>query len=158
MVVMGFHPTARGFGWVVFEQLAAPYDWGLVYARGDKNAACLRQLRLLLERHRPEYLALERVEGRTGKRASRLEILRRSVLTLAGEYGVEVRLFDRREVSRAILGHAEGTRQQVAEAVADHVHAFSHRLPPKRRPWESVDPRLALFGAAALALTTYAHA
>ncbi|MDO1560135.1 crossover junction endodeoxyribonuclease RuvC [Brevundimonas sp. 2R-24] len=157
MVVMGFHPTTRGFGWVVFETLAAPSDWGLAYARTDKNTKGLHQLRELLEQHRPEYLALEAPREGGGPKSDRLRALHDGVLSLADAFGIAVVLYTRKDISRAILGHARGTRQQVAEAIISHVHAFSHRLPPHRKPWESADRRLALFSAAALALTVYAQ-
>jgi Holliday junction resolvasome RuvABC endonuclease subunit len=155
-LVMGFHPTARGFGWVVFAGPAELFDWGLTYNRGgDKNAACLKQMRLLLERHRPETLVMEGFDRRTGKRASRVGQLCLAVTALADELGVEVSLYWRRDIRKALQLPPTATRQEVADTVARHCWAISHRLPKQRRPWDSVDRRMALFNAAALALTHY---
>jgi len=63
--VLGFHPTARGFGWVVFEGPFRPIDWGLVSARKDKNATCLKRLKRLHTRFAPETLVLEAYDRET---------------------------------------------------------------------------------------------
>ncbi len=155
-VVMAFHPTARGFGWVCFEAPKAPLDWGLAYVRGDKNTKCLQQVRVLFERFRPTTLVLERFDRRTGRRASRVVHLCQAVEALAGEFGIEVRTFSRHNIRKAFGLQSASTRQDVAERLAQHIRAFSHRLPRERRPWDSLDRRMALFSAAALALTYYA--
>jgi hypothetical protein len=157
-LVMGFHPTARGFGWALFEGPNAPIDWGLAYVRGDRNAGCLAHLRGLLERHRPDAVVLERFDRRTGKRASRVGRLCQAVAELAEGFGIAVRVYTRPDVRKALALDPDGTRQQTAERVAEHVHAFRHRLPRERKPWESMDRRLALFSAAALVLTHFAVA
>jgi hypothetical protein len=151
-IVMGFHPTARGFGWVIFESPSAPLDWNLAYVRGDKNAACLKQLHALLARFRPHVLILEQFDRRTGKRANRVARLCQAVAEAAQQYATEVVVLTRRDVRRALGLAPEATRQDTAALVAKHIAAFRHRLPPERRPWESADRRLALFSAAALVL------
>lgn len=154
-VVMGFHPTSRGFGWVVFEGPGAPYDWGLTYARADKNKTCLQQVRLLLERHRPETLVLEQFDRRTGKRASRVSKLCLDVAALARELGVAVAVYTRADIRRVFGLSPKDGRQRVAERVADHIEGFRHRLPKARKPWDGSDRRMALFSAAALVLTHF---
>ncbi|MFI4973059.1 MAG: hypothetical protein ACHP84_00805 [Caulobacterales bacterium] len=152
---MGFHPTARGFGWVVFETPSAPLEWNLAYVRGDKNVACLKQMHGLLARFRPDVLVMERFDHRTGKRAIRVAKLCHAVAAIAQEYAVEVRFLPRRDVRRGLGLPAGATRQDAAERVAGHIAAFRHRLPPERRPWESADRRMALFSAAALVLAYF---
>ena len=156
-VVLGLHPTVRGFGWAVFQGPSEPCDWGLAYVRADKNAASLRYLRGLLERHRPEFLVMERVTARGPQRYRRHAQLRLGMASVAEEFGVELVEYGREDIASAILGKPTGTRQEIAEAVASHVSVFSYRLPRARRAWESVDRRLALFAAAALVLTAYAR-
>ena len=62
-LVLAVHPTSRGFGWVLFDGPHALDDWGLAYVRGDKVQACMQRLRVLLERHEPDVLVLERSGG-----------------------------------------------------------------------------------------------
>lgn len=156
-IVLGVHPTVRGFGWTVFQGPSAPCDWGIAYARRDKNAACLRYLRDLLERHRPEFLVLERATASGRQRYARQAQLSLGMAAVAEEFGIELLEYGREDIASVVLGKPSGTRQEIAEAVAGHVAAFSYRLPKARRAWDSVDRRLALFAAAALALTAYAR-
>jgi len=152
-LVMGFHPTARGFGWVVFEGPFRPIDWGLVSARKDKNATCLKRLDALLHRFAPEVLVLEAYDRESSRRARRIARLGASVRRAADARGVETAVYHRAEVREAFAETGAKTRREIAEAVARHLEMFRHRLPPPRRPWDSEDAREALFAAAALILT-----
>jgi Holliday junction resolvasome RuvABC endonuclease subunit len=151
--VMGFHPTARGFGWVVFEGPFRPIDWGLVSARKDKNATCLKRLDGLLGRFAPEVLVLEAYDRESSRRARRIARLGASVRRVADVRGVETVVYHRAQVREAFSETGARTRRQIAEAVARHLDAFRHRLPPPRKPWDSEDAREALFAAAAVVLT-----
>jgi len=151
--VMGFHPTARGFGWVVFEGPFRPIDWGLVSARKDKNATCLKRLDGMLHRFAPEVLVLEAYDRQSSRRARRIARLGASVRRAADLRGVEIVVYQRAQVREAFAETGAKTRREIAEAVARHLDAFRHRLPPPRKPWDSEDAREALFAAAAVVLT-----
>tara|TARA_R110002124_G_scaffold243235_1_gene408322 strand:+ start:33157 stop:33654 length:498 start_codon:yes stop_codon:yes gene_type:complete len=151
--VLGLHPTARGFGWVVFEGVFKPVDWGLVCARGHKNAVCVRRLKQLLDRFEPEVLVLEAFDPDTTRRARRIARLGAAMLRLADARGVESVIYHRAYIGAAFAEVKATTRREIAEAVASHLEPFRHRLPPRRRPWESEDAREALFAAAAVVLT-----
>lgn len=153
--VLGFHPSSRGFGWVLFEGPFAPVDWGLVSAGIDKNASCLRRLERLLDRFTPETLVLEAYDGATTRRARRIADLCRAVRRAADDRGIETPVYSRADIREAFSEVGAPTRREIAEAVAQHCEAFRHRLPKPRRPWESEDARGALFAAAAVALTHY---
>jgi len=155
-LTLALYPHYRGFGWVVFEGVFAPYDWGLVSARKDKNAVCLKRLERLLRRFQPETLVLEAFERETSKRHDRVTRLCRSIQALAADRGVDVAVYTRSQVQASFANVGAVTRQEIAEAVARHVDAFRHRLPPPRRAWEADDERLCLFMAGALVLTHYA--
>lgn len=151
--VLGFHPTSRGFGWVVFEGPFRPIDWGLVGARKDKNAVCLQSLDRLLERFAPEVLVLEAYDRETTRRAGRIARLGALVRDLADERGIETAVYSRAEIREAFVEVKARTRREIAQAVAQHLEVFRHRLPPPRRPWDSEDARESLFAAAAVVLT-----
>lgn len=153
--VLGFHPTSRGFGWVLFEGPFTPIDWGLVSAGIDKNASCLRRLERLLDRFAPEALVLEAYDHATTRRARRIADLCRAVRRAADDRGVETAVYSRAEVREAFAEVGARTRREIAEAVARHCEAIRHRLPRPRRPWESEDARGALFAAAAVGLAHY---
>lgn len=153
--VLGFHPTSRGFGWVLFEGPFAPVDWGLVSAGADKNASCLRRLARLLDRFAPAALVLEAYDRAVTRRAGRIADLCRAVERAADDRGVETAVYSRAEIRDAFSEVGARTRREIAEAVARHFEAFRHRLPRPRRPWESEDARSALFAAAAVVLAHY---
>ena len=151
--VLGFHPTSRGFGWVLFEGPFTPIDWGLVSAGADKNASCLRRLERLLDRFAPETLVLEAYDRATTRRARRIADLCVAVRRAADDRGAETAVYSRADIREAFAEVEARTRREIAEAVARHLEAFRHRLPKPRRPWESEDARGALFAAAAVILT-----
>lgn len=156
--VLGVHPTSRGFGWIVFEGPFAPHDWGNVIARGgDKNAKCLAQVEKLLSRFEPDTIVLEAFEKRRSARADRIAHLGRAITALAADRGIAVAIFTRGEVKACFASVGALSRQQIAEAVSRHLPALAHRIPKPRRPWESDNPRMALFSAAALVLTQYQY-
>lgn len=153
--VLAFHPTARGFGWVVFEPPFQPIDWGLVSARKDKNAACLKRLDHLLARFAPETLVLEAYDRETSRRARRIARLGVRARRLADDRGIQTAVYGRADIRAAFAEVGARTRREIAEAVARHLVVFAHRLPPRRKPWDSEDAREALFAAAAVGLTHY---
>ena len=154
-LVVGLYPTGRGFGWTLFEGPNILLDWGLTFIRKDRKAATLRLCKIILERHRPEVLVLERFDPRTGRRSSRVADIGYAVGDLAHEMGVEVRCLTRKEVRKGLGLPSTATRDETAARVAEHIAAIRHRLPDKRRPWDSEDRRMALFNAAALVLASY---
>src|SRR5271170_6151115 len=118
-VVLGLHPTVRGFGWVVFEHIGHPIDWGLTYVRsGDKNAASLLQVRELIKRHRPEVFAVEQWRQRRGTRSARVTAFMEAVAALCAEYAISVRVYTREEVRRALGLKLNATRHEVMEVVS----------------------------------------
>jgi Holliday junction resolvasome RuvABC endonuclease subunit len=154
-LILAVHPNTRGFGWVVFEGPFAPFDWGLVFTQKDKNAFCLRRLEQMLGRFLPDAFILEDFERRAAGKTDRIVNLCRGMTSLAADRGIDVAIYARGEVQACFANVGARTRQEIAEAVARHIDAFRHKLPTKRRAWESEDRRMAMFAAAALGLTHY---
>lgn len=154
-LTLAIHPTHRGFGWVAFEGPFSPYDWGLVFTRRDKNAACIRSVEKLLGRFTPDTLVLKSFDRRTSARLPRVAKLCRAIVALAVDQGVEVAIYSRGDVRACFSSVGARTREEIASAVVRHIEAFRHLLPKKRPAWESEDRRLAIFAAAALVLTHY---
>jgi hypothetical protein len=148
--LFALHCSARGFGFIVFEG-EAPYDWGTVTARGDKNAMVLRKLARLLERFSPEALVLE--EPSDGARADRIVELHAAIETLCRSRNIDVYRYPLLDIQRRFSRVGARTRQEIAEAVARELDVLSPRLPNPRKPWQSEPRRMAIFSAAAVALT-----
>jgi Holliday junction resolvasome RuvABC endonuclease subunit len=151
--VLAVHPHSRGFAWVVFEGPFAPYDWGLVSARREKNRVCLRKFEKLVRRYGPQDVVLETFKQQS--RSDRVVRLCKALVAYAFEQSVEVSIYSRDDVRSTFESVGAVSRQEVAEAVARHIEAFRHRLPPPRKAWQSEDERLSLFTATALAVTHF---
>lgn len=148
------HPTSRGMGWVVFEGAFAPFDWGIVKAKGaDKNDQCLRRIDEMLTRFAPETFVLEAFEAPEAARSERVVRLCRAITCLAADRGVAMVVYPRSAIRSCFSQVGARSRDEIAAAVVRHIDAFRHRLPRPRRAWESEDPRMALFSAAAVVLT-----
>lgn len=154
-LTLGIHPTARGYGWVAFEGPSAPFDWGVVKARGDKNAVCLQRVEEMLTRLTPETVVLEAFDRGSSSRSDRIARLCRAIVALAGNRGVGVAVYARRDITASFAQVGARSRQEIAAAVAYHIEALRHRLPKTRQPWEGEPKRMALFSAAALVMTHY---
>lgn len=154
-LVFAVHATSRGFGYVLFEGPFSPYDWGTVGAKGDKNAVCLRKLERLLDQHAPATLLLEACGNDSWVRSHRIERLYKALSAVAVTRCIEVLMYTRRDIQACFSSVGARTRQEIAEAVGRHVDAFHHRTPAPRKAWQNEDGRMALFSAAALALTHF---
>lgn len=151
---LGLHATTRGFSYVVFCSPLAPYDWGNIVVRGDKNAMSLRKLTKLLDRFSPETVVIETGDGKTG-RHPRIERLHKSIASLCAARCIELAPYTFRDVKACFGSVGASTRQEIAEAVARSIDVLAPKLPKPRREWQSADRRMALFCAAALVLTHY---
>src|SRR3569832_2675951 len=118
-LVIGYHPTQRGFGWIVFEGPAALINWGLTYARGDVHPTSLRHLRTLLARHRPETLVLEQFEGPGIRRSRTTRELCLAVVGMADRFGIAVVRYDRQEIALAFANTRLASRHAIAEAIVE---------------------------------------
>lgn len=154
-LTFAIHATDRGFGYALFEGPYTPYDWGIVFAHGDKNIVCLRKIEIMLDRFSPETLLLEAFGKGSSLRSDRISRLYRAIISLATSRSVNVAIYSRADIKAAFRTVGASTRHEIATAVAQHVDAFRHRLPPPRRAWESEDRRMALFNAGALVLTHF---
>ena len=154
-LILGIHPTARGFGWAAFSDPFTVHDSGAYSVRTNKSALCLKKLERLLKRHTPEVLVLEAFDTQSSVRSERIRKLCLRMVSLGADYGAEVRVYRRGEVRDAFQVVEARTRDEIAEAVARHVIGLAPYLPKKRQIWDGEDRRLSRFCAAALVLTYY---
>ena len=154
-LVLGFHPTARGFGWVIFENPFKLVSHGTYEARGDKNSGCLRKLTWLLTVCEPDVLVIEAFDKQSSVRSERIRRLCLAVVSVAAEHNAEIDCLKRADVQRAFATIGAKTRDEIAEAVARHVLTLRTHLPNRRKEWDAEDKRLSVFAAAALVLAHY---
>jgi hypothetical protein len=155
-LVLGIHPTARGFRWVLFESPLSPVDWGAASAKAGRNSRLLVRFERILERYQPDAVVLEPFEGRECRRPERVRLLCRSFVHLASTKGAEPIIYSRTVITTCFASVGATTRHEIAQTITSHIEEFSHMLPRKRAPGDSADSRQAHFDAAALAITYFA--
>src|SRR5258706_3796970 len=128
-VILGLHPTTRGMGWVLATSPVAMVDWGIIHARGDKNAACLKRIAELVSTFSPAVLVMRHAAGSNRTRTKRIQKLIASVLALARGRGIEVKLFAEKDVRAQFERFGTSTREEIAKLLAKNIEALSSRLP-----------------------------
>jgi hypothetical protein len=153
-VLLAIAPNSRGFGFTLFFTAARLVDWGIKEARQDKNAQCIKLAITLIARCQPTTILLEDCIQQTCRRSMRVKMLLVALADLANEHGIVVYRYSRRQV-RSVFAKSGKSKDAIAALVAEKVPALRPWLPRKRRIWESEKHSIAIFEAAALALTHY---
>ncbi len=150
------HPTSHGFGWAIFEAPDAPVTWGITAAKESKNEHSMKRFQKLVERYHPSALLLEAFGEEDSARNERIRTLADTMRGYAQAHGMDVAVYDRKAVGRALLGRPAATRHEIAEAVGERFPFLLARLPQRRRLWHSERAAQCLFDAVALGLTHFA--
>ena len=145
--VLAFASTTRGFGFVVLEGTRL-VDWGLRRC-APRAAEFGRRIDALIRRYRPMIGVVESLSTTT-KRCRGRTFIKTAIsrLETAGAFVVPV-------AARTMVKFASGPRPSkwdIADAISRRFPEMAHRLPRRRKPWQSEDERLGLFMAAGLAL------
>ena len=155
-LVLAIYLSSRGFAFALFEGPLSPYDWGVHVARGPrKNACCLRRIEKILAGYEPDALVTQDTTSTGTRRTARIQQLNLSIGEIAETQGVPTHAYSRIHVRGCFASLPVVTKQTMAEAIAKSIPAFERYLPPQRKPWMSEHARMALFDAAALALTHF---
>jgi Holliday junction resolvasome RuvABC endonuclease subunit len=142
-----------GFGFVVMEGQKTIIEFGRRVADGDKNAQSIAKMKKLLSFYWPDVLVLQDVEAKGSRRALRIKTLNRQIKGMAEKHKIKVKLISGKQLRNSLLGDPKGTKQEMAEMTAvQFPDELASRLPPKRKPWKSEDPRMDIFDAMALAV------
>lgn len=155
-MVLAIAPTARGFGFAAFDAERVIMDWGVKEVRGAKQGASLLKARVLLNVLRPDLLVLEQPHDSSSRRSARIRDLIDRLGRFAQDHGIDVRHYARRRVRQVFRGWGAISKDDVAAVVARLLPELGPRLPKRRRIWESEHHAMAIFEAAALALTHFA--
>lgn len=156
-LVLAIFPTSRDVAYTLFAAPLTPIDWGLKRLRGeDRNARSLEIVEGLITALRPDTIVIEDCETANCRRSRRVQRLYALIATLAETENLALARYARLQVRETFKEAGAITRHEIAQAIASYIPAFTHRMPRVRKLWQSEDHRLALFDAAALALTHYA--
>ena len=155
--ILAVAPLSRGFGYAVMEDPSALVACGNKVVNYDKNVRVLAWVEKFIRFYQPDVLVLPDVNVADTRRAPRIKTLHRKIVALAGKHQLKVRLVSATQVRERLLGSAKGTKQALAETLAAKFPVeLASRLPPKRRPWMSEDPRMDIFDAVGLAAVYWA--
>jgi len=84
-------------------------------------------------------------------RAVRIKTLHQQIGALARQHQLKLKLVKATKMRGRLLGDPKGTKQAMANTLAEMFpKELKSRLPPKRRPWMSEDPRMDIFDAVGL--------
>ncbi|HWH60026.1 MAG TPA: hypothetical protein VN682_20530 [Terriglobales bacterium] len=153
--VLGVHPNSRGIGWVLLEGAGKPLDWSI--ARTTDNKKCVALLDQFFESRSALCLVLEEYSGRGIRRGVRVQHLCGDIIKRAKSAGIPTYVYSKSDIQTCFFPKGGRDRYAIAKTIAKRVPGFALRLPPRRRLWVSEDSRLALFDAAAIALTHLAR-
>jgi len=146
--ILAIAPLSRGLGYAVMEGSDKLVACGNKAILHDKNVGALAWVNRFLQFYQPDVLVLPNVTAGDTRRAARIKTLHRKIVAWAGKKQVKVRLVSSTQVRTQLLGDPQGTKFAVAQRLAAKYPAeLESRMPPKRRPWMSEDPRMDIFDA-----------
>lgn len=155
-LVLALAPSARGFGFIAFQDERTPLDWGVKEARRGTRDDCFLKMRVLIHVMGPGDLVVEAAHDPASRRSRRARDLIDRIGRFAEDQGVRLRPYRRRDVDRVFRPLGAVNKDEIASAVAKLIPELAPRQPKRRRIWESEHYGMAIFEAAALALTHFA--
>ena len=155
--MLSVYPIASGFAFILFEGPLAPYEWGIRYAsKKTKRGDTFAQIKKIIEEYRPITLVIEDTKEKGSRRGDNTRLLYRKLSSFAEAEYLEVIAYTKENIKRCFASVRLTTKHNIASAIAREIPVFINQLPEKRKCWEAVDRKQALFDAAALAITHYA--
>ena len=155
--VLAVYAQSKGIAYAVFEGPQSPVDWGVKGLKGDrKNIKGLKVVEALVMQFQPDAIVIEDSAGKGSRRSERIRRLYRSIESLAGSQIIEVHQYSRAQLRQCFdEGFGAWRKQEIAQTIATLLPELAHRIPPVRRLWQSEDPRMGIFDAAALAFAFF---
>lgn len=157
--VLALAPVSRGMGMFAIATNGFPIDWRVREARSaHKNVQCLHIAEELFDAYKPVALVIEDHRAPGGRRSARIADLLDLIAELGEERGIPVERYGFGDVRRALNLPSRANKSAIAAAVAERLPALAPRLPKAKHFWEPEAHGMAMFTAAALALTHLARA
>jgi hypothetical protein len=152
--VLAVDPFSRGVGFAVLEGSDRLIDWGLRTTGRADNAKAARVIEKLIDRFRPDVLALENWGSAGARRCTRVQMLLEGIARVEGKR-VKMRLVTRHQIRAIGALPQTGTKRGRACFLAERFPELYPFLPPVRKPWMPEDDRMAIFDAASFALACF---
>jgi hypothetical protein len=152
--VLAIDPFSRGVGFAVFEGPDGLVDWGLKTTGRADSSKAVSAIEALIDRFRPDVLALENWESAGARRCDRIDLLLNHIASTERNR-VRVRLISPREIRAIGPLPAVGTKYGRACFLTERFPELLAFLPPVRKPWMSEDERMSIFDAVAFAVACF---
>jgi len=149
--VLAIDPFSRGVGFAVLEGPECLIDWGLRTTGRADNAKAVRVIEKLIDRFRPDVLALEDWDSAGSRRCGRVQELLDRIAAAEGTR-VLVRLITRRQIRAIGQLPQTSTKHGRACFIAERFPELQAFLPPFRKLWMPEDDRMSIFDAVSFAL------
>ena len=149
--VLAIDPFSRGVGFAVLEGRDLLVDWGIRTTGSADNAKSSRVIGKLVDRFRPDILALEDWDSAGSRRCGRIQTLLDRIAAQEGKR-VFVRLVTRHDIRSIGPLPTTGTKDGRARFLADRFPEVRPFLPPVRKIWMPEDDRMAIFDALSFAV------
>lgn len=152
--LMAITPSSRGFGFAVLDTPTTWVEWQVKNVKGkDKNIKAVALAEKLIAHFLPDQLILEDHAVAGSRHSKRIKELNQQIIALAAKRKLKVKLFTHKQIRQTYFGNAKGTKQALAEILAQRFpDELADKLPPERRAWMSEDGRMDIFDAVALVL------
>ena len=154
ITVLGLHPMTFGIGWIFFESADRPLDWAII--RSSHHPTCVKRTASLMERYAPAIIVLEQFDREPTRKVARIQKLCQALVKLAETHGIPSRVYSQADIRSCFAGAEVTSRHGIAQVIAERFQALRPRLPRRRKFPMDQDTRIAIFNAAACALTHYA--
>jgi hypothetical protein len=151
--VLAVDPFSRGVGFAVLEGQDRLIEWGIKSTGRADNAKSARVIDKLIDRFRPDVLALEDWDSAGSRRCRRVETLLGRIAAKEGSR-VLVRLVTRRQVRAIGPLPLTSTKQGRASFLGERFPEVQALVPPPRKRWTPEDDRMAIFDALSFAVAT----
>jgi len=149
--VLGIDPFARGVGFAVLEGRGSLIDWGIRTTGRADNEKSVRVIDKLIDRYRPDVLALENWDAAGSRRCGRVETLLDRIARQEGRR-VLVRLVTKREICAIGQLPLTSTKDGRARFLAERFPELQAYLPPVRKTWMPEHDWMSVFDALAFAV------
>jgi|SRR6185437_2455471 len=144
------------FGFVVFDGPVALIDWGV---RNFSSREVLREkISALVTLHAPTRILIRCRHSASEEARARTRVAAVVVREEMRRQQVDMENVGTKEVSYFFLSrHQCQTKHQIATKIADWFVELSSKLPAERKKWQSEPYAIAVFDAAATAITYFAR-
>ncbi len=152
--VLAIDPFSRGVGFAVLEGPESLIDWGLRTTGRADNAKAARVIEKLIDRFRPDVLALEDWDSAGSRRCGRVEKLLDRIAAAEGKRAI-VRLITLHQIRAIGPLPQTSTKHGRACFLAERFPELQPFLPPFRKLWMPEDDRMAIFDAVSFAVACF---